>query len=87
MNREYKGYTITTVENGLMGCPGNPWPGSPKYFKVTRNGKTVASFSTLTRAKSFIDGPSVKTPEQAERMNALRASLAADVAKLQLKGI
>lgn len=75
LTRQYRGHEIVRKENGLMGCPGNPWPGCPTYYVIRRNGEDFMGFSTLQRAKRFIDTGLDMTDEQRERIARLKASL------------
>ena len=75
MERQYNGYTITRIENGQMGCPGNQHKGSRFYYQVTKDGANIGTWSQLGHAKAFIDSRNGNSRLTADQLANLRKSL------------
>ncbi len=75
MERQYKGYTITRIENGQMGCPGNQFRGARFYYEVTKDGAKIGTWSQLGFAKQFIDSRNGNSGLTTDQLANLRKSL------------
>jgi hypothetical protein len=74
-NRQYRGYQIIKVANGLAGCPGNQWTGNAYYYETYKDGTLVGRFGTLKIAKLSIDTRLDATDADRAKVARLRASL------------
>jgi hypothetical protein len=75
ITRNYRGYEIVKVANGLAGCPGNQWTGSAYYYETYKDGNFAGRFGTLKTAKMSIDNRLDETDADRAKIARLRASL------------
>jgi len=75
MDREYRGHVIIREDNGAVGQVLNTYPGRTHYYKVTWEGRTLAEFDTLTRARQWVDlriCPPARTAQVARALASLQ---------------
>jgi len=75
LTRNYRGYEIVKVDNGLAGCPGNQWTGSAYYYETYKDGQLAGRFGTLKTAKLSIDTRLDQTDADRAKIARLRSSL------------
>ena len=75
MNRQYRGFTITRIENAQMACSGNFRQGARVYYVISENNNKIASWVRLTDAKAHIDRIVDNNEQDRAMFNSLRQQL------------